>query len=51
VVVNQHEVEEVLALARAREDKEALFRERIRSGVSTVELLGLADTLKRLNLV
>lgn len=51
VVVDQHEVEEVLALARAREDKEALFRERIRSGVSTVELLGLADTLKRLNLI
>ncbi|MFZ4875321.1 4-carboxy-4-hydroxy-2-oxoadipate aldolase/oxaloacetate decarboxylase [Janthinobacterium sp. Mn2066] len=50
VVVDQHAVEEVLALALAREEKEALFRERIRNGVSTVELLGLEDTLQRLNL-
>ena len=50
VVVAQGELEPVLALSRAREAREAAYRERIRNGATTVELLGLADTLHRLNL-
>lgn len=50
VVVARGELEPVLALSRAREAKEEAYRERIRSGATTVELLGLADTLHRLNL-
>jgi len=50
VVVKQRDAESVLALARVREDKETAFRERIRNGATTVELLGLEATLRRLNL-
>lgn len=50
VVVLQDEVDEAIASSRAREDKEAVFREQIRNGVTTVELMGLEQTLQRLNL-
>ncbi len=50
VVVERHEVESVLARCRAREDKEAGYRERIRAGATTAELLGLEDTLRRFGL-
>lgn len=36
--------------SRAREEKETAFRERIRRGANTVELLGLQETLRRLGL-
>lgn len=50
VVVDRDEVDAVLAASRAREEKEAIFREQIRNGATTVELLGLSETLRRLNL-
>lgn len=50
VVVQRHEVEQVLAKSRQREDKEAYFRQQIRNGATTVELLGLEETLRRLEL-
>lgn len=50
VVVERSEAEAVLALGRSREEKEAHFRERIRNGATTVELLGLSETLRRLEL-
>jgi len=50
VVVSRGEVDAVLAHSRAREEKEAMFREQIRHGATTVELLALSDTLRRLNL-
>lgn len=50
VVVPHDEVDAVLAKSRAREAQEAMFREQIRKGASTVELLRLAETLQRLNL-
>lgn len=50
VVVSQHEAQTVLALAREREAKEAHFREQIRNGATTAELLGLQETLRRLQL-
>jgi len=50
VVVQRHEVEQVLANSRQRESKEAHFRQQIRNGATTVELLGLEETLRRLEL-
>lgn len=50
VVVEQHRVEEVIQLSHAREDKEEGIRRGIESGVSTVQLLGLAPTLQRLGM-
>jgi len=50
VVVNHNEAESVVALCRAREDKEAEFRARIRAGATTADLLNLGETLKRFNL-
>ncbi|MGF6767812.1 4-hydroxy-4-methyl-2-oxoglutarate aldolase [Paraburkholderia sp. GAS199] len=50
VVVPQNDVERVVRVSRAREDKERAFREQIRQGASTVELLGLQETLRRLGL-
>lgn len=47
VVIAGDEVDDTIAAARAREDKEAEFRRRIADGVSTVELLGLTDTAQR----
>jgi 4-hydroxy-4-methyl-2-oxoglutarate aldolase len=45
VVIAADELEESLSLAESRDRKEAGFREKISEGVSTVELLGLSDTL------
>jgi 4-hydroxy-4-methyl-2-oxoglutarate aldolase len=50
VVVDKDKVDAVLASCRAREDKEAKFREQIRGGATTVELLGLEDALRRFDL-
>lgn len=51
VVVAQDEVEEVIRLSRAREDKEDGIRAGIEAGKSTVELLNLGETLKKLGMV
>jgi 4-hydroxy-4-methyl-2-oxoglutarate aldolase len=50
VVVAREEADAVLAAGRAREEKEAAYREQIRNGATTVDLLDLAETLQRLNL-
>jgi len=50
VVVRRHEVDAVLLKSHQREEKEARFRQQIRDGATTVELLGLEDTLRRLQL-
>ncbi|RZN34513.1 4-carboxy-4-hydroxy-2-oxoadipate aldolase/oxaloacetate decarboxylase [Bradyrhizobium sp. Leo121] len=50
VIVPTNEVEATLNSAAAREEKEAAFRRELDQGRTTVELLGLAETLKRLGL-
>lgn len=45
VVVRAAEVDSTLELAAAREEKETRFRSAIAEGASTVELLGLTDTV------
>jgi len=50
VVVKRHEVDAVLRKSRQREEKEAQFRQQIRDGATTVNLLGLEETLRRLEL-
>jgi 4-hydroxy-4-methyl-2-oxoglutarate aldolase len=50
VMVESDAVDRVLASALAREEKEAGFRCAIANGSSTVELLGLGETLHRLGL-
>ncbi|MGK5011343.1 4-carboxy-4-hydroxy-2-oxoadipate aldolase/oxaloacetate decarboxylase [Janthinobacterium sp. MDB2-8] len=50
VVVRRQEVDAVLLKSRQREEKEARFRQQIRDGATTVELLGLEETLRRLQL-
>ena len=50
VVVRRHEVDAVLLKSRQREEKEARFRQQIRDGATTVDLLGLEETLRRLAL-
>ena len=50
VVVKRHEVDAVLLKSRQREEKEAQFRQQIRDGATTVDLLGLEETLRRLEL-
>ena len=50
VVVRQDEVDDVIRSSQAREEKEAMFRARIRDGATTVELMGLEETLRRFNL-
>ncbi|MRV73782.1 4-carboxy-4-hydroxy-2-oxoadipate aldolase/oxaloacetate decarboxylase [Duganella sp. FT92W] len=50
VVVSRDEVETVLRQSLEREEKESEYRARIRNGATTVELLGLADQLRRFNL-
>jgi 4-hydroxy-4-methyl-2-oxoglutarate aldolase len=47
VIVSQTEVEDVIGWSRAREAKESKIREGLAAGKSTVELLGLADTLAK----
>lgn len=49
-VVPQGSVATTIAASLAREDKEAQQRQAIAQGVSTVELLGLAETLRRFGL-
>lgn len=51
VVVPRAEVDEAIKKAQAREDKEAVFREQIKKGATTAELLGLTETLRRFDLV
>lgn len=50
VVVPQDEVVVAIRNSQAREEKEAAFREQIRNGSTTVELLGLGEILQQLNL-
>ncbi len=50
VVVARHEMDDVLRKSQQREDKEAYFREQIRAGATTSDLLGLREVLERLNL-
>ena len=50
VVVPRDEVDDAIRSSQAREDKEATFRARIRDGATTVELMGLEETLRRFNL-
>lgn len=50
VVVPRARAVEVARLGREREAKEEALREQIRGGRSTVDLLGLAETLKRLGM-
>lgn len=50
VVVPQHAVESTIAASLAREEKEAGQRKAIAQGAFTADLLGLADTLRRLGL-
>jgi 4-hydroxy-4-methyl-2-oxoglutarate aldolase len=50
VVVPQDEVDAAIESSRVREEKEAVFRKRIRAGATTVELLGLGETLAQFNL-
>ena len=50
VVVKRHEVDAVLRKSRQREEKEAQFRQQIRDVATTVDLLGLEETLRRLEL-
>jgi 4-hydroxy-4-methyl-2-oxoglutarate aldolase len=51
VVVPKGEVEVAIKNSLAREEKENRFREQIRNGASTVELLGLGEVLHKFNLV
>ena len=51
VVVEQGAVDDVIRLSRAREDKENGIRAGLEAGKSTVELLDLADTLKKFGMV
>ncbi|WP_415913759.1 RraA family protein, partial [Paraburkholderia sp. J63] len=50
VVVRPDELDEVVCKSRAREEKEAQFRAGIRAGANTAQLLGLEETLQRLNI-
>lgn len=50
VVVPRGDVDEAIRSSQAREDKEAEFRARIRDGATTVELMGLEETLRRFKL-
>ncbi|MCY1245588.1 4-hydroxy-4-methyl-2-oxoglutarate aldolase/4-carboxy-4-hydroxy-2-oxoadipate aldolase [compost metagenome] len=51
VVVPQAEVGSAIATSLAREAKEEQQRKAIQEGTSTIDLLNLADTLKRFGLV
>lgn len=50
VVVPQAEVEQTLRNAALREEKETAFRKELDAGRTTVELLGLGETLRRFGL-
>lgn len=49
-VVPHEQVDATVATSQSREEKEARQREAIAQGVSTIELLGLAETLQRFGL-
>ncbi|MDO8775202.1 MAG: 4-carboxy-4-hydroxy-2-oxoadipate aldolase/oxaloacetate decarboxylase [Burkholderiaceae bacterium] len=51
VIIGKNRVDEVIANSVARERKEAEMRAAIEGGATTVELLNLAETLKRHGLV
>lgn len=51
VAVPQRNLAAVLKATQERENTEVIYREEIKKGSSTVDLLGLRDTLKSLNLV
>lgn len=50
VVVQKEEVDFAIKSSLAREEKEAVFREKIRNGATTVELMELGETLQRFGL-
>ncbi len=50
VVVPRARAAEVARLGQAREEKEEALRQQIRAGRSTVELLGLSDSIERLGM-
>lgn len=50
VIVKRGEIDIAIRSSLEREEKEAVFRERIRNGATTVELLELGETLQRFNL-
>lgn len=49
VVVPQDKLDEVVKNCKEREEQEAIYREKIRNGATTVELLGLRNNLINLN--
>ena len=51
VVVAYGEVEAAIRNSLARIEKEKMFREKIKNGIKTAELLGLEETLRNFNLV
>ncbi len=51
VIVPQDEVDEAIRNSLARIEKEKMFREKIKNGVMTTELLGLDETLRSFNLI
>ena len=51
VVVNRDEVDVAIRNSLARIEKEKMFREKIKNGIKTAELLGLEETLRNFNLV
>lgn len=51
VVVKKDEVDMALRNSQARIEKENMFREEIKKGVMTSELLGLDETLRKFNLI
>ncbi|MFN3881729.1 MAG: RraA family protein [Nitrincola lacisaponensis] len=50
VVVPKQDLSTVLQATQSREHTEEMYREEIQQGANTVDLLGLRDTLKQLNL-
>ena len=51
VIVPKGEVDSAIRNSHARIEKENIFREKIKSGVMTSELLGLDETLRKFNLI
>ncbi|OYD60182.1 UNVERIFIED_ORG: 4-hydroxy-4-methyl-2-oxoglutarate aldolase [Burkholderia sp. CF145] len=50
VIVPGRDVVQVISQSRTREEKEAVFRQRIAEGATTVELMGLEATLRKFGL-
>jgi 4-hydroxy-4-methyl-2-oxoglutarate aldolase len=50
VIIPSGELDAVIRLAQEREDKEAGIKQKLGQGATTVELLGLGDTLRKLGL-